>query len=156
MLACVGVYVATSLIVQGGFASSHRVPQPVALFGSSRHLAPLLRKLAQDGGNLAAVNHEDAVEISLTGGQRRTLRNQGKSLEYIPVADVTAAVGEVQELLQEELIKCKFVTCEKKPAAQLQANELAAMTGAAVAECIGNECLLYRPPSAGQPRKYML
>ena len=97
------------------------------------------------------VDHEDFVEITLSGGQRRTLRDRGKGLQSFEVADVSQAISQVQDLLvQDQLLKLKFVSCEKKPEAQLQANELAAMTGSAVAECKGNECLLYRPPSEGQ------
>ena len=94
------------------------------------------------GGDLAAVDHEDAVEISLTGGQRRMLRDKGKHLQSFSVPDVKQAVSDVQNMLASELVKLKFVSCDKKPDAQVLANELAAMTGAAVAECIGNECLL--------------
>ena len=108
------------------------------------------------GGDLASINHEDAAEIVLTGGQRRTLRAKGKSLKPFPVADIPSAVSDVNEKLSDELIKCKFTSTDKKPDAQLEANELAAQVGAAVAECIGNECLLYRPPPAGKRRKYAI
>ena len=90
------------------------------------------------------------------GGQRRKLRDVGKSLQSFAVADVQQAVSDVQSMLASELVKLKFVSCEKKPDAQVLANELAAMTGAAVAECIGNECLLYRPPRPGQAPKYAI
>ena len=130
----------------------HRAAPPVAFFGSRRWSTWLADKPA---GDLATVDHEEAVEVTLSGGQRRTLRDKGKGLPSFKVADVSQAISEVAGMLAEEqLLKLKFVSCEKKPEAQLQANELAARTGAAVAECKGNECLLYRPPSAGQMPKF--
>ena len=164
---------------------------------SRRGRAEMLFGRKASGGDLAAVGHEDAVEVTLTGalslsnrqleeqllslvavierigaapntsgrvldprtragGQRRKLRDVGKSLQSFAVADVQQAVSDVQSMLASELVKLKFVSCEKKPDAQVLANELAAMTGAAVAECIGNECLLYRPPRAGQAPKYAI
>ena len=159
---------------------------------SRRGRADMLFGRKASGGDLAAVGHEDAVEVTLTGalslsnrqqeeqpytrglgaawntivgvlephtragGQRRKLRDVGKSLQSFAVADVQQAVSDVQSMLASELVKLKFVSCEKKPDAQVLANELAAMTGAAVAECIGNECLLYRPPRPGQAPKYAI
>ena len=113
-------------------------------------------KKPASGGDLASIDHADPVELALTGGQRRALRATGKSLSPFQVADVGQAVQEVHNLLHDELIKCKFVSTDKKPEAQMQANELAVQVGAAVAECVGNECLLYRPPPAGTSPKYAI
>ena len=138
-------------IASAGFVAPGSFSISTACTHSGRTLSPVAL-----GGDLAAVDHEDAVEINLTGGQRRKLRDKGKSLQSFAVPDVKKAVSEVQSMLASELVKLKFVSCNKKPDAQLLANELAAMTGAAVAECIGNECLLYRPPRDGQARKYAI
>ena len=97
------------------------------------------------GAYLTQVNHDAVEEVVLSGGQRRTLRNAGKSLAAVSIADISSAANDVQALLEQELVKVAFEAVTKKPDAQLLANELAANTGAAVAECIGNECLLYRP-----------
>ena len=179
-------------IASAGFVAPGSLSISTACSRPVRALTPMA-----SGGDLAAVGHVDAVEISLTGaqrlllptnmrqtyttsyafndskgmqlrtlvesgssyrtgGQRRKLRDKGKSLQSFAVPDVQKAVSDVQSMLASELVKLKFVSCEKKPDAQVLANELAAMTGAAVAECIGNECLLYRPPRDGQARKYAI
>ena len=151
-------------IASAGFVAPGSLSISTACSRPVRTLSPVALNLfgrkqagpGDTGGDLAAVDHEDAVEISLTGGQRRKLRDQGKSLQSFAVPDVQKAVSDVQSMLASELVKLKFVSCDKKPDAQLLANELAAMTGAAVAECIGNECLLYRPPRDGQARKYAI
>lgn len=132
----------------GARYAGHRANTPVALFGSRRWSD---WQTAKPAGDLATIDHEDSVEITLSGGQRQALRDKGKNLQSFAVADVSQAISEVQDLLvQDPLLKLKFVSCENKPEAQLQANEMAAMAGAAVAECKGNECLLYRPPAEGQ------
>ena len=146
-MACASIFALAS----AGFVA----PGPYSISKACTHPIRTLSPVAL-GGDLAAVDHEDAIEIHLTGGQRRKLRDVGKSLQSFAVPDVKQAVSDVQNMLAAELVKLKFVSCDKKLDAQVLSNELAAMTGAAVAECIGNECLLYRPPRDGQARKYAI
>ena len=60
-------------------------------------------------------------------------------------ADGGWCVDDVDEALTNELIKCEFTSVSKKPDAMLLANEMAERTNAAVAECVSNVALLYRP-----------
>lgn len=109
----------------------------------------------------AIYNH--IIPTSLSGGQRRALRAQGKSLKSIAVSDLLHAVTVVQSMLSGELteceltddtsacqldagdlVKCQFINVEKKPEAVVLAQELAALLGSSVADCVGNTCLLYR------------
>ena len=63
-------------------------------------------KKPASGGDLASIDHDDPVELTLTGGQRRALRATGKSLNPFQVTAVDQAVVEVNNLLNDELIKC--------------------------------------------------
>lgn len=91
------------------------------------------------------------------------MRAQGKGLKSIAVSDISQAATEVQNMLSGELteceitndnsacqieagelVKCEFVNAQKKPEAVVLANELSAILGSAVADCVGNTCLLYR------------
>lgn len=95
---------------------------------------------------------EEASSIALTGAQRRRLRAHAgrqaadKTLRYVIVADVQRSADEVrQQLATSEIVRCKFSLAEKKVEAKAMAGELAALTGATVAEVIGHTALLYRP-----------
>ena len=92
-----------------------------------------------------------APAVSLTGGQRRTLRSHagrlaaGRTLVYVNVAEPARSRNEVdQQLTSHELVRCKFAVM-KKSEAKVMAAELATLTGAAVAEVLGHTALLYRP-----------
>ena len=103
------------------------------------------------GSELAVgADHVDAVELTLTGGQRRKLDAQVKSrANNVATVVVAGAAGEfaseVNEHLANELVHCQFSTVSKKTDAMVLANEMAVLTGAAVAQCVGNVALLYRP-----------
>ena len=106
---------------------------------------------------------------ALSGGQRRELRAKAQRLSsFFPVADVSTAAAEIESLLRGphdecdvdspvgaacmvddgDLFSCKFVDVKTKSEAVGLAMELATMTGSAVAECTGNECLLYKPTAS--------
>lgn len=87
--------------------------------------------------------------LDLTGKQRRHLRALGHALR--PVAQIgkeglseglVAAVG--QALADHELIKVKLGEAAELDR-ETAADELAARTGSAVAQILGNTILLYRP-----------
>ena len=89
--------------------------------------------------------------VELTGGQRRELRAHAgrlaasKVLRYVSVSEAGRSAKEVGlQLDAAELVRCKFAVNKKKEAAAM-ADELAALTGAAVAEVLGHTALLYRP-----------
>jgi RNA-binding protein YhbY len=130
-----------------------RARPPLALFG----LGGRKRKAkggSGSGSDITTVNHLEPVELALSGGQRRKLRDAGKHLKVVSVGDVSAQAVELQELVAaDELVKVEFSAVAKKPEAVLLANELAAEAGAAVAEVVGNVALLYRP---GKKRKYRI
>lgn len=128
----------------------------MALFGFGKKRSSPDAGAAGGGSNLASIEHDEPVEVHLSGGARRTLRQEGKRLKSVPVADVAQSVAEVRDLLRDELVKVEFSGVDKKPEAVLLANELAVMTGAAVAEVVGNVALLYHPPPSGTRAKYRI
>ena len=90
----------------------------------------------------------------LTGAQRRALRSHAgrlaaaKQLRYVLISDPARSAAEVSEQLKiGELVRCKFNVTKKKEA-KIEAENLAALTGAAVAEVLGHTALLYKPSDA--------
>jgi RNA-binding protein len=85
----------------------------------------------------------------LTGKQRRHLRALGHGLRQVVqvgkegLSDGLVAATE-QALAQHELVKVKLGS-ESGLDREVAADELAARTGSAVAQILGNTILLYRP-----------
>ena len=117
----------------------------------------VLALLASAGGlRLCAPRccEQPPAAVVLTGVQRRELRSHAgrlaaaKTLHYVQVADNARSLKEVDSALtKRELVRCKFAVT-KKAEAKVMAEELAQLTGAAVAEVLGHTALLYRP---GEP-----
>ena len=141
-------------------------PPSASLTASHARVAPL-----RCSSELARANDPVPTAGVLSGGKRSFLRAQGKHLSSLAVADVSSAAAEIERLLQGELdeckldapsgtacslgrvgegnlLRCEFVAASGKSEAVGLAMELAAITGSALAECVGTECLLYKPSPA--------
>lgn len=93
-----------------------------------------------------------SITDTLTGRNRRALRFQAgrlitnKSLVYVQVVDPEESREEVDLKLRiHEMVRIKFVTADCKKVAKEQAEELAELVDAAVAQNLGMTALLWRP-----------
>mmetsp|Transcript_755 Transcript_755/g.1550 ORF Transcript_755/g.1550 Transcript_755/m.1550 type:complete len:132 (-) Transcript_755:396-791(-) len=91
---------------------------------------------------------------SLTGKQRRHLRavagrlEAQQALSRMQVADPESSLFALREqLAAAELVRCKFVSVEKKSEAKQLAEVMAEQVDATVAQVLGHTALFYKPSS---------